>query len=1251
MWKEAGRRGASLLLTLVLILGLLPAVTVPAFAAEVTGLSDAGIGLDADDGGTWSANGNTITGKATGKSGGTCSDPEAGTSTLTITNNKGTAATLSFDYTLSLDGGSVAIDYTNQTTNGSFSKELQPGEQVKVSITTQKGAYTTEISLTNVFLLASGTFDVTFLPAEGGNYTVNDVAVSADGMTQNNESSFAYSLNATPAPGYKFLGWKNQDDTILSMDSAATLYFDQAATVAPWFIPADAVVFTVGKDYYTDFAAAITAAQSGGSVVVVAQSGTLAAGEYTIPSGVTLLVPFDAANTVYTIEPAHTESSYIAPTLYRKLTLAPGASITVANGGIISVGSKHTGAQNPGPGSNTGAYGQIQMEEGSAITLQSGGKLYAYGFVTGSGEVTALSGSEVWEYFQICGWRGGTASSGMQGDSERVFPFSQYYVQNIEVPLTIYAGATERLYTSIYSSWWTQSADIEFVGQNGLFSVSGEGSSFRKQYLPAQDRLQIDFNGDMTINEINVQGFGSSDYVLPINGNITINVLAGTASIDKDMSFLPGAVVSVASGAELRVTENGNLFFYDRDEWVGKTYVWSNRDFRPVNYSPTRSYNRTTNDLTDAKLDVNGTVTVAGGLYTSAGGADIISSNGSGTIVMQKTPDATKALYEALQSNTTITYQAISITPAVLKNSDGTYAATAGVLPGTTITYEGGTWVVPAHVHSWGNWETVETATCTEQGSEKRVCSVCNEEETRTTQALGHDYSVQQHDETHHWSKCSRCDATTEKVAHSGGAATCTAKATCEVCGAEYGELAAHTAVTDAAVAPTCTTEGKTEGSHCSFCNTVIEAQETVPALGHRWGQPTFAWAEDGSGCTATFTCQNDTSHTQQVTAEITSQVKTPATCTEKGVTTYTAKVTFNGQEYTNSKDVADVEMIAHSYSEDWKNDADSHWKECTVCQDKTQEAVHTFTWVVDKEATQDETGLKHEECTVCGYKRSEGTEIDKLPHTHVGITHHDAVAATCHTTGNVEYWTCSSDKCAGKYYKDSACSIELDTIVTSVDPSNHVDGTEVRDAVAATCDQAGYTGDTYCLGCNQIIEHGKPIAATGHSWGEWETVTAATCTEQGSEKRICSVCNEEETRATEALGHDFATEWSHDGTSHWHACARCDATTEKVAHSGGTATCTAKATCEVCGAEYGELAAHTVVTDAAVAPTCTTEGKTEGSHCSVCGTVITAQETVPALGHSWGNPTFAWAEDGSSCKVTFIYLPERYQPHTAGDG
>ena len=68
-----------------------------------------------------------------------------------------------------------------------------------------------------------------------------------------------------------------------------------------------------------------------------------------------------------------------------------------------------------------------------------------------------------------------------------------------------------------------------------------------------------------------------------------------------------------------------------------------------------------------------------------------------------------------------------------------------------------------------------------------------------------------------------------------------------------------------------------------------------------------------------------------------------------------------------------------HSYGTDWKYDGDNHWHECS-CGDKTDTAAHDFKWVIDKAATKEAAGIKHEECTVCGAKRSENTAIDKLP-------------------------------------------------------------------------------------------------------------------------------------------------------------------------------------------------------------------------------------------------------------------------------
>lgn len=96
----------------------------------------------------------------------------------------------------------------------------------------------------------------------------------------------------------------------------------------------------------------------------------------------------------------------------------------------------------------------------------------------------------------------------------------------------------------------------------------------------------------------------------------------------------------------------------------------------------------------------------------------------------------------------------------------------------------------------------------------------------------------------------------------------------------------------------------------------------TVNEHVHTWGNPVWNWSEDGKTCTVTFTCQDDEAHKETPAVTVTSAVKTPATCTETGITTYTAIVELNGQTYTDTKDVADIPATGHSYENG----------KCTVC-------------------------------------------------------------------------------------------------------------------------------------------------------------------------------------------------------------------------------------------------------------------------------------------------------------------------------
>ena len=92
--------------------------------------------------------------------------------------------------------------------------------------------------------------------------------------------------------------------------------------------------------------------------------------------------------------------------------------------------------------------------------------------------------------------------------------------------------------------------------------------------------------------------------------------------------------------------------------------------------------------------------------------------------------------------------------------------------------------------------------------------------------------------------------------------------------------------------------------------------------------------------------------------------------------------------------------------------------------------------------------------------------------------------------------------------------------------PDNHAGGTSIANAKEATCQTAGYTGDTVCAGCGAVLSKGQEIPAAGnHTFGEWTAVKAATCQEGGTEERVCSGCGEKETREIPKTEHDYTAE------------------------------------------------------------------------------------------------------------------------------
>ena len=683
MVKRISRRFVSLLLTFVTILTMLPAMTLPALAATegtVTGLADENIGLsftgDAVD--AWSANGTSIIGAAT-STGGTCSDTSHN-STLTITNKKSTTATLSFDYTIELNNGTIKVD-GKVPADSTFSKELAANESVKVYIKSGSTSAATKITLTNVVLVSEVNATATFVPAENGTYKVDENPITEE-YSKTQSSITAYQVEATPAEGYRFMGWYDVDSgKCISTDAKTALYFDSNRTITARFASRAAALFETGGQPFDDLGDAVSYAQANGqSRIILATDGSIS-GTYTIPAGITLLIPFDDAGTLYTDAPAAIRTTP-ASKPFRTLTMSKGTSITV--NGAISLGGRYFAAGGGQQGRPVGDYGYIKMADNSSITVKNGGKLYAWGFISGSGSVLAESGATVYEFYQIADFRGGSASSNMR---HKVFPFSQYFVQNIEVPLTLNAGANEQVYSGVYAMKTTYTTAINFIGDTGMFKV--ESGSFTKDYDEKTDRLVFTVNGVAELNTLSLKLAGmkvdSASYVLPITNNITINIQSGNVMINQDAALLAGVEVNIAEGAGLTVADGKNIYFYDSDEWNSDNFVWGPCKFKSVAYAPGKAYNRSNNDLVDAKMDVNGSVTAIGAIYTTKGGADICSSNKTGKYVQQDAPgkDSNTYQYKTNDNKEVI----IPITAAKLHNADGTYTETANASAGQTIPY------------------------------------------------------------------------------------------------------------------------------------------------------------------------------------------------------------------------------------------------------------------------------------------------------------------------------------------------------------------------------------------------------------------------------------------------------------------------------------------------------------------------------------------------------------------------------------
>ena len=693
------KRIGSFVLALVIALSALPGFVLTAKAEDTTLQTIDGLGATyttpTKGKAEWSANGTTIVGKATGYKNKIISSQAK--TTLTLTNNSGSKATLKFHYELK-NGGSLSGAISG--TQGNYNAELDAGKSISITLTSPKGESTSELTISGLSLIRAdaGNVTTTFKPAENGSFKVAAGSGSAQEVTEEISKTAAagseYTVTATANAGYIFFGWYNvEKNTVLSTDATYTFSASANMTISPKFVADTTAFFGVGALKFIDLNEACAYAHAGTQkTVILLNSGTIS-GNYTIPDDVTLLIPFDEVGTLYNSEgPGYVEEEKTQEA-FRTLTMAEGSSITV--NGIINVGGKHYTSKNQYSCITTGAYGLIQMSKGSSIVLNSGATLYAWGYITGDGNITANSGSKVYEIFQIADWRGGSATLNMKENTQKVFPFSQYYVQNIEATLTLNSGSNEYVIVTVKANLGfdlIKTVTIPFAGSNGLFYLGSNGK-FTKKYDTTTDRMTYEISGAAELRSIKLEvptvgGVDSKDYILPINNNVNIVVSSGTTTLTNDVALQPGVSVSVAKDAELKIAGGASLYVYDDAQWSPK-YVWGSdkNGVRRIKYSPSGIVTR---GISDATIDINGTLTAEGAVYTTQTGANIISSEGTGKYVRTGTTGKAEKVYQYDQSASK--YIDIAITPAKLHNTDGTYTETKGSQPGDTYLVYAGIW-------------------------------------------------------------------------------------------------------------------------------------------------------------------------------------------------------------------------------------------------------------------------------------------------------------------------------------------------------------------------------------------------------------------------------------------------------------------------------------------------------------------------------------------------------------------------------